>query len=131
MDLPGRRYLRLRTLPSEQCQIDWGHFGHIQIGHARRPLMGFVTVLSWSRQIFLRFYLDARMENFLRGHVAAFEAWGGIPRIALYDYVAGNIIIQSDPGNTAPCLEGGDMAAQEILHAGVQIKAQEDLPRPG
>src|ERR1019366_8902121 len=52
---------------------------------ARRPLMGFVTVLSWSRQIFLRFYLDARMENFLRGHVAAFGAWGGIPRIALYD----------------------------------------------
>lgn len=85
---PPRRteaYLRLRTLPGEQCQIDWGHFGHIQIGRARRPLMGFVTVLSWSRQIFLRFYLDARMENFLRGHVAAFEAWGGVPRIALYD----------------------------------------------
>ena len=85
---PPRRteaYLRLRTLPGEQCQVDWGHFGHIEIGRARRPLMGFVTVLSWSRQIFLRFYLDARMENFLRGHVAAFEAWGGVPRIALYD----------------------------------------------
>jgi len=25
------------------------------------------------------------MENFLRGHVGAFEAWGGIPRVALYD----------------------------------------------
>jgi transposase len=85
---PRRRaeaYLRLRTLRGEQCQIDWGHFDYIQIGRARRPLMGFVTVLSWSRQIFLRFYLDARMENFLRGHVAAFEAWGGVPRIALYD----------------------------------------------
>ena len=78
-------YLRLRTLPGEQCQIDWGHFGHLEIGRARRPLMAFVMVLSWSRQIFLRFYLDARMENFLRGHVAAFEAWGGVPRIALYD----------------------------------------------
>lgn len=78
-------YLRLRTLPGEQCQIDWGHFGHLQIGRARRPLMGFVAVLSWSRQIFLRFYLDARMENFLRGHVAAFEAWGCVPRVALYD----------------------------------------------
>jgi transposase len=85
---PRRRteaYLRLRTLPGEQCQVDWGHFGHLEIGRARRPLMGFVTVLSWSRQIFLRFYLDARMENFLRGHVAAFTAWGGVPRIALYD----------------------------------------------
>jgi hypothetical protein len=47
--------------------------------------MAFVAVLSWSRQIFLRFYLGAHMENFLRGHVGAFTAWGGIPRVALYD----------------------------------------------
>jgi hypothetical protein len=33
----------------------------------------------------LRFCLDARMENFLRGHVAAFTAWGGVPRVLLYD----------------------------------------------
>jgi transposase len=41
--------------------------------------------LSYSRQIFLRFFLDARMENFLRGHVAAFTAWNGVPRVLLYD----------------------------------------------
>jgi transposase len=78
-------YLRLRTLPGEQMQVDWGHFGHIDVGRARRPLMAFVAVLSWSRQIFLHFYLGAHMENFLRGHVGAFDAWGGVPRIALYD----------------------------------------------
>ncbi len=78
-------FLRLRTLPGEQAQVDWGHFGHLTIGRARRPLMAFVMVLSYSRQIFLRFFLDARMENFLRGHVAAFEAWGGVPRVLLYD----------------------------------------------
>jgi transposase InsO family protein len=39
--------------------------------------MAFVAVLSWSRRIFLRFSLDARMESFLRGHVQAFEAWSG------------------------------------------------------
>ncbi len=78
-------YLRLRTLPGEQMQIDWGHFGHLDIGGAHRPIMGFVAVLSWSRQIFLRFYLGAHMENFLRGHVGALTAWGGCPRIALYD----------------------------------------------
>ncbi len=33
----------------------------------------------------LRFFLDARMETFLRGHVAAFSAWGGVPRVLLYD----------------------------------------------
>lgn len=78
-------YLRLRTLPGEQCQVDWGHFGQLEVGQTRRPLMAFVAVLSWSREIFLRFYLGAHMENFLRGHVDAFAAWGGVPRVALYD----------------------------------------------
>jgi transposase len=81
----GEAYLRLRTLPGEQAQIDWGHFGYLQIGRAKRPLMAFVMVLSYSRRIFLRFYLDARMENFLRGHVAAFTAIDGVPRTLLYD----------------------------------------------
>jgi transposase len=82
---PAEAYLRLRTLPGDQGQIDWGHFGHLTIGRARRPLMAFVTVLSWSRRIFLRFFLDARMENFLRGHAAAFATWNGCPRVLLYD----------------------------------------------
>ena len=72
-------FLRLVTLPGAQAQVDWGHFGHVEIGRARRPLMAFVMVLSWSRRIYLKFFLDARMENFLRGHVGAFEAFGGIP----------------------------------------------------
>lgn len=79
---PAAAYLRLKTLPGEQAQVDWGHFGQVQIGRARRPLMAFVMVLSWSRQIFLRFYLNQRMENFLRGHVAAFSAFAGVPNLA-------------------------------------------------
>ena len=78
-------YLRLVTLVGEQGQVDWAHFGHLQIGQAKRPLMAFVMVLSWSRRIFLRFSLDARTESFLRGHVQAFETWGGLPRVLLYD----------------------------------------------
>jgi transposase len=82
---PPEAYLRLRTLPGEEGQVDWAHFGQLEIGRARRPLMAFVMVLSHSRQIFLRFFLDARMENFLRGHVAAFAAFSGVPRVLLYD----------------------------------------------
>jgi len=82
---PAEAYLRLRSLPGEQGQVDWGHFGHLTIGRARRPLMAFVMVLSYSRQIFLRFFLDARMESFLCGHVGAFTAWQGCPRVLLYD----------------------------------------------
>lgn len=78
-------YLRLRTLPGEQAQVDWGHFGHMQIGNAKRPLMAFVMVLSFSRKIFLHFYLNAQMSCFLQGHVAAFNAFGGVPRVLLFD----------------------------------------------
>ncbi len=82
---PAEAYLRLRTLPGEQGQVDWGHFGHHQIGQAQRPLMGFVMVLSYSRRIFLRFYLDARQAAFLDAHLQAFRAWNGCPRVLLYD----------------------------------------------
>jgi transposase len=78
-------YLRLRTLPGEQAQVDWGHFDYVTIGRAKRPLMAFVMVLSFSRKIFLRFYLNQRMSNFLQGHEAAFTAWHGVPRVLLYD----------------------------------------------
>jgi transposase len=78
-------YLRLRTLPGEQAQVDWAHFGKVPIGRAERPLLAFVMVLSWSRRVFLRFYLQQHLANFLRGHVAAFAAWGGCPRVLLYD----------------------------------------------
>ncbi|WP_239014289.1 hypothetical protein [Archangium violaceum] len=39
-------YLRLSTLPGEQAQVDWAHFGRLRIGGAERPLCAFVLVLS-------------------------------------------------------------------------------------
>lgn len=78
-------YLRLRTLPGEQSQVDWGHFGHMMVGQAKRSVSGFVMVLSYSRKIFLHFYFDQRLSNFLDGHERAFKAFGGIPKVLLYD----------------------------------------------
>ena len=78
-------YLRLCTLPAEQAQVDWAHFAHVQVGRAKRPLMAFVMTLSYSRRIFLHFFLNARMDSFLGGHVLAFEAFGGVPRVILSD----------------------------------------------
>ena len=42
-------FFRLDTLVGEQGQVDWGHFGALQIGAAQRVLSCFVLVLSWSR----------------------------------------------------------------------------------
>jgi transposase len=82
---PAEAYQRLKTLPGEQAQVDWAHFGRVEIGRATRVLWAFVMVLSWSRQVFLRFFLGSSMPFFIRGHVDAFGAFQGVPRVLLYD----------------------------------------------
>jgi len=78
-------YLALETMPGEQGQVDWAHFGKLVVDGAQRPLSCFVMVLSFSRALFARFTLDQSMESFLRGHLAAFARFSGAPRVILYD----------------------------------------------
>jgi transposase len=85
-------FFRLRTLPGEQGQVDWAHFPKIKIGKAERRLLAFVMVLSWSRHIFLRFYLGDAMPNFLHGHVDGFNWFGHVPRTLLYDNLKSAVI---------------------------------------
>jgi len=92
----GEAYLRLRTLPGEQAQVDWAHFGKLAIGRAVRPLMAFVMVLSYSRHLFVRFYLGAAMAYFIRGHVEAFTYFQGVARSALYDNLKSAVLERRD-----------------------------------
>jgi transposase len=78
-------YLRLDPLAGEQGQVDWGNFGPLRVGSTTRMLSCFVLVLSWSRACYARFALDQTLESFLRGHVEAFAALQGVPRVLLYD----------------------------------------------
>jgi transposase len=78
-------FLRLSTLPGEQAQADWASFGTVTIGRAQRRLSCFVLTLSYSRALYLEFFLDQSLENFLLGHVHAFNDWGGCARTVLYD----------------------------------------------
>ena len=85
-------YLRLKTLPGEQAQVDWGFFDKVKIGSAEYRLTAFVMVLSWSRRIYLEFFLNGQMSNFLRGHQGAFSAFGGLPRVLLYDNLKSAVV---------------------------------------
>jgi transposase len=82
---PREAFQQLQMFPGEQAQADWAHFGHVIVGRARRTLSCFVMTLSYSRALYLEFFFDQTTENFLRGHVHAFQAWNGQPRIILYD----------------------------------------------
>lgn len=81
----GEVFLRLRTFPGEQAQVDWASFGKVQIGRAQRKLSCLAFTLSFSRALYLEFFFDQSLENFLRGHVRAFHYWRGCPRNLLYD----------------------------------------------
>ena len=52
-------------------------------------------------------------------------------RTLAFQYRALQIVIQRDSRTAAPGSKGIDMAAQEVLHVGAEVKAQEDLARPG
>src|SRR6266542_2649795 len=82
---PHEAFLRLQVFPAEQAQVDWAYFGSIMVGRAKRQLSCFVMTLSWSRALYLEFFFDQTTENFLRGHVRAFQSWSGAPRVILYD----------------------------------------------
>lgn len=78
-------YLELRTLPGEQAQVDWASFGTYPVEGGVRRLFAFVMVLSFSRMLYVRFFLDQRMGSFLEGHVRAFAFFRGVARTLLYD----------------------------------------------
>lgn len=79
---------RLQTLPAEEAQADWAHFGQVQVGRTRRKLSCFVITLSYSRALWVEFFFDQRLESLLLGHVHAFQDWGGVPRLIKYDNMA-------------------------------------------
>jgi transposase len=77
--------VRFETLPGEQAQVDWGHFGFIEHHGRRRKLYGFVMTLGWSRASYLEFTISADAAWWLRCHVHAFRYFGGAPRVVLHD----------------------------------------------
>lgn len=97
-------FVRRRTLPGEEAQVDWAHFGSLSIGRARRTLYAFVMVLSFSRAVFLRFGLSSAMAAFLRGHVLGFQHFGGVARRLLFDNLKSLVLErQGDAIRYHPC----------------------------
>jgi len=83
---PQEAFLRLKMLPGEQAQVDWGYFGLLEPRNPQsRKIMGFVMTLSYSRMTFLKFFLGESSTHFIQGHLDAFAYFGGVPRNILID----------------------------------------------
>jgi transposase len=117
-------FLRLSKLPAEEAQVDWGHFGEVQVGRGRRKLYAFVMTLSWSRMIWLEFFFDMQMANFLQGHVHGLSFFGGTPRKLLYDNLK-SAVIDRDSSS----IRFNDRLLQLATHYGFEPRAA--APRRG
>jgi len=89
---PQEAFPRLQVFAGEEAQVDRAHFGTVTIGRARRALSCFVMTLSWSRALYLEFFFDQTMENFLRGHVNGFDSFKGSARVLLYDNLKSAVV---------------------------------------
>ena len=94
---PREAFLQLQMFPGEQGQVDWAHFGSVMVGRAKRTLSCLVMTLSYSRALYLEFFFDQTMENFLRGHVNAFQFFTGGPRVILYDNLRSAVLERHGP----------------------------------
>lgn len=71
-----RAYQKIETDPGEQAQVDWGHFGKINVENKMVNLYIFVYVLSYSRAMYAEFTTSQRQQVWQNCHINAFEKLG-------------------------------------------------------
>lgn len=76
--------VRVETAPGDQLQIDFGQ-KRLQIAGVRVRIFLLVAVLSYSRRLFVKAFLNERGADWREGIAAALTHFGGIPRTLLGD----------------------------------------------
>jgi len=93
--------VRFETPPGLQAQVDFARFvvAFEDEPGVSRIIWLFSLVLGHSRHIFARFVLHQDLQTLLRGHMAAFEAIGGVPVEILYDRMKTAVTGQDGEGH--------------------------------
>jgi transposase len=78
-------FIRFESLPGEQCQVDWGHFGSIAYGDTKRKLYCLAALECHSRLLYLEFTHSQRQETLHRCLVNAFRFFNGTTKELVTD----------------------------------------------
>jgi transposase len=76
--------VRVETPPGDQLQIDFGQ-KRVRIAGAWVRVFLLVAVLSYSRRLFVKAFLNERQDDWREGIAAAFQHFGGVARTLLGD----------------------------------------------
>ena len=77
-------FIPLAYSPGVEAQCDWGE-ALVRVGGVEQTAQLFCMRLAYSLKPFVCAFPTARQECFLAGHLAAFEAFGGVPHLISYD----------------------------------------------
>lgn len=92
-----KAFIRFESLPGEQCQIDWGHFGSLVYGSTRRKLYGMAVVECHSRLLYIEFTHSQRQETLHRCLLDAFSFLSGTPRELVHDNMLTAVLERDGP----------------------------------
>jgi len=90
-------FIRFESLPGQQCQIDWGHFGSLTYGTTKRKLYCMAVVECHSRLLYLEFTHSQRQETLHRCLLNAFRFFHGSPRELVHDNMLTAVIEREGP----------------------------------
>jgi transposase len=76
--------VRVESPPGDQLQIDFGQ-KRVRIAGEWVRVFLLVAVLSYSRRLFVKPFLNERQDDWREGLAAAFAHFGGVPRVVLGD----------------------------------------------
>lgn len=70
-------FIRFESMPGQQMQIDWGHFGSLVYGDSSRKLYALAVIESHSRKLYVNFTHSQNQSALHLSLVKAFHYFGG------------------------------------------------------
>ena len=87
-----KAFIRIESPPGEQMQLDWGYFGTIVYGNAKRKLYAFAITESYSRELYVEFTHSQKQAVLHQCLLNAFGFFNGTPGKVVVDNMATAVI---------------------------------------
>jgi transposase len=98
----ARLHRRFEVVPGAQAQVDWGDEGGILAHAGIAKVYSFHMVLSYSRDPFCCFTASQDLATFFACHRRAFDHFGGVPGVIVYDRTKTVVRRHVAPGKAVP-----------------------------
>ncbi|NBK26601.1 MAG: IS21 family transposase, partial [Spirochaetia bacterium] len=93
--------LRYETKPGEMMQCDWLEYPYETTDGSKKKVYGLSMVLGYSRMRYVEFFSHQGLLALLKGHLGAFEYFGGVTKMILYDNLRSVVLNRKYPSTAS------------------------------